>query len=155
MMPIKVVFVCLGNICRSPMAEGVFQHMVEQAGLSDRIQVDSCGTGHWHIGEEPHFGTQRTLARHGIPYKHRARQLCAADLTEAEYLIAMDSENLSSLRRVGPSKAHVALLLDFAKEVETVDVPDPYYNGRFDEVYDLVVRGCQGLLAHIREKEGF
>lgn len=134
------------------MAEGVFRRMVEQAGLSDQIEVDSCGTGAWHVGEAPHFGTQRTLARHGINYTHKARQICPADLAEADYLIAMDSENLASIKRFGSTGAEVRLLLDYAKNVETVDVPDPYYTQRFDEVYDLVVRGCQGLLDHIRQK---
>jgi protein-tyrosine phosphatase len=106
----------------------------------------------WHIGEEPHFGTQRTLARHSIKYQHRARQLCAADLADADYLIAMDSENLASIRRLGPTDAHVALLMDFAKDVETVDVPDPYYSGRFDEVFSLVVKGCRGCRAIERRK---
>lgn len=153
-MPVKVVFVCMGNICRSPMAEAVFRHLVDQAGLSDRIMVDSCGTGGWHVGEPPHRGTQQVLAQHGIQYAHQARQLCAADLHDADYLIAMDSENLRGIRRIGHTNAELGLLLDYARGEETVEVPDPYNTGRFDEVYNLVLKGSRGLLAHIRQKHG-
>jgi protein-tyrosine phosphatase len=135
------------------MAEGVFAHMVREAGLQEQITVDSCGTGGWHAGEAPHPGTQDVLARHGITYQHQARQLQRDDLASADYLIAMDSENLASIRRLGSTGAEVALLLDFARGVETVSVPDPYYSGRFEEVYDLVVAGCQGLMEHIRRQQ--
>jgi protein-tyrosine phosphatase len=153
-MAVKVVFVCLGNICRSPMAEGVFKHLVKQAGLEDKISIDSCGTGGWHIGEAPHVGTQKVLAKHGIDYRHQARQLHSVDYDEANYLIAMDSDNLRDIMRAGTGGAEVAKLLDYAKGIEEADVPDPYYTGRFDEVYDLVLAGSKGLLAHIRHKEG-
>jgi protein-tyrosine phosphatase len=153
-MPVKVVFVCLGNICRSPMAEGVLRHLVKQAGLDQQIVVDSCGTGGWHVGEEAHVGTQQVLSKHGMSFRHSARQLCEADFDEADYLIAMDSENLRGIKRFKNTDAEVGLLLDFAKSVEESDVPDPYYTGRFDEVFDLVKSGCEGLLAHIRAKEG-
>lgn len=153
-MTVKVVFVCMGNICRSPMAEGVFAHLVKQAGLSHMIEVDSCGTGSWHIGESPHRGTQRMLAQAGIDYRHHARQLSHADLQEADYLIAMDSENLRAIQRFGRTDAKVGLLLDYAKGVEASDVPDPYYTDRFEEVYELVEAGCRGLLEHIRRTEG-
>src|SRR5437762_1508755 len=103
-MSVRVVFVCLGNICRSPMAEGVFRHLVKEAGLQDKIEVDSCGTGSWHIGEPAHSGTQRVLAKHGMDYKHEARQLCNADLTDADYLVAMDSDNLRGIRRLGATQ---------------------------------------------------
>ena len=153
-MTVKVVFVCLGNICRSPMAEGVFRHLVKQAKLENIIEVDSCGTGSWHIGESPHVGTQKVLATHHIEYYHRARQLCAADLSNADYLIAMDSDNLHDIKRQGSVHGEVGLLLDYAKGVEESDVPDPYYTGQFNEVYNLVEAGCKGLLEHIRHKEG-
>lgn len=153
-MPVKVVFVCLGNICRSPMADGVLRHLIHEAGLDSKIVVDSCGTGAWHIGEAPHNGTQKVLTKNGITYRHKARQLCAADFEEADYLIAMDSDNLRDIQRTGHTDAEVALLLDFAKGIEEADVPDPYYTGRFDEVYDLIKAGCEGLLEHILQKEG-
>ncbi len=152
-MTVRVVFVCLGNICRSPMAEGVFRHLVKEAGLEDRIQIDSCGTGGWHVGEPPHRGTQLILRQHGIDYQHRARQIDARDLRDADYLIAMDMENLDNIRRLGPTDAEVGLLLDYAEGLTVREVPDPYYNGRFEEVYRLVEAGARGLLKHIREKE--
>src|SRR5262245_34016396 len=120
-MPVKVIFVCLGNICRSPMAEGVFRHLIKQAGLERSIVVDSCGTGDWHVGEEAHKGTQRVLATHGMSFRHSARQLCNADFDEADYLIAMDSDNLRGVKRFKNTDAEVALLLDFAKNIEESD----------------------------------
>jgi protein-tyrosine phosphatase len=151
---IQVTFVCQGNICRSPMAEGVFRYLVEQTGLSSQIAVDSCGTGPWHVGERPHRGTQKVLRQHGIDYDGRARQLAPADFARADYLIALDSENLHILRRRDSTAAETGLLLDYADGVRERDVPDPYYSGGFGYVYELVEAGCRGLLAHIRDKEG-
>ena len=153
-MPLRVVFVCLGNICRSPMAEAIFKDMVDNAGLADEIVVDSVGTGNWHVGERPHPGTQEVLRAHSISFDHRARQIQASDLQGADYLIAMDRSNLADIRRLGPTDAEVGLLLDYAEGVDETDVPDPYYSGGFDRVYRLVEAGCRGLLQHIREKEG-
>lgn len=152
-MPVHVVFVCMGNICRSPMAEAVFQQMVQEAGLDDQVVVDSCGTGGWHAGEQPHPGTRAVLDKHRIPYHHHARQITRDDLTQAGFLIAMDNDNLSEIRRMGSTNAEVALLLDYAPDASVREVPDPYYSDRFDEVYDLVRAGCLGLLAHIRQEE--
>ena len=150
---VRVLFVCSGNICRSPMAEGVFQHMVDEAGLSEHIQVDSAGTGPWHVGESAHRGTQRELARHGIRYVGRSRQIGRHDMDRFDYVLAMDADNLSDLQymsRQGTS-AEVRLFLDYAPKAGRREVPDPYYNGRFAEVYDLVRKASEGLLAHIRE----
>lgn len=152
-MAINVTFVCLGNICRSPMAEAVFKNMVQQAGLEGQIRVSSCGTGGWHIGEKAHPGTQRVLRDHGIPGDHIARKLSSADLSMSNYLIAMDGENLEDIRRAGASQAEVGLLLSYAPHLGLRDVPDPYYTNRFEEVFRLVEAGCAGLLARIREKE--
>ncbi len=150
---ISVVFVCLGNICRSPMAEGVFRHMVEEAGLSDKIQVDSAGTSSWHIGETAHRGTRDILAKHGIQYQGRARRVRSDDYKDANYVIAMDRSNLADLRSYQPDHPKMYLLLDFANQVDRKDVPDPYYNGNFEEVYQLVEAGCSGLLEAIRVAE--
>jgi protein-tyrosine phosphatase len=151
---IRVLFVCSGNICRSPMADAVFRQMVADAGLSDRIDVDSAGTGSWHVGEAPHRGTMTILQQHNIPYDERARQFQSSDLSTFDYVLAMDSSHLSFMRRVGDNPpAEVAMFLSYANKVGTVqkaDVPDPYYNGGFDAVYSLVERGCKALLDHIR-----
>ena len=150
---IKVLFVCLGNICRSPMAEGVFQHLVKQAGLEDQIEVDSAGTGGWHVGDLAHPGTRKVLQKHNIPYDGRARQFTSSDLDQFDYVLAMDASNLANLQRY--HKGNVQLFLHYANQEGTVgdrEVPDPYYDGRFDEVYDLVSKGAAALLAHIREE---
>lgn len=168
---IRVLFVCAGNICRSPMAEAVFQYMVKQAGLSEQIQVDSAGTGAWYIGEQAHPGTLRILREKNIPYEGRARQLEIADLDRFNYILAMDRENLAHIMRLANrsersardkldrfySTAHrpeIGLFLSYANRaglVEETEVPDPYYDGRFSLVYDLVSQGCAALLAHIRK----
>ena len=153
-MAVKVLFVCLGNICRSPMAEAVFQKMVDEAGLSDRIIVDSVGTGSWHVGEKAHQGTRRVLAQHGIDYNGRARQVRSSDIDQQTYVVAMDQSNLNDLQRNFGQHPRLYRLLDFASQNEVRDVPDPYYNDNFEYVYQLVADGCAGLLATIRAQEG-
>lgn len=150
---VRVLFLCLGNICRSPMAEAVFSQLVQEAGLADQITVDSAGTGSWHIGEAPHRGTQRILRQKGIDYTGRARQITAADLTPDTYVIAMDRSNISDLRRQVGDHDRVYLLLDFAEHTTQREVPDPYYTGNFEAVYNMVADGCRGLLAAIRKWE--
>lgn len=153
-MPVNVLFVCLGNICRSPMAEGVFQKMVDEAGLSDQIKVDSAGTGSWHVGERAHRGTQRILRQHGIDYNGRARQVSAADIQDDTYVVAMDESNMNDLRRKFGDHDRLYRLLDFASGTDEKNVPDPYYTNNFEYVYQLVEDGCRGLLATIRQEEG-
>jgi len=153
---IKVLFVCLGNICRSPMADGVFQQMVKDAGLDDQIMVDSAGTSRYHIGETAHSGTLNILKEHGVDYRGRARQLRKEDLHLFDYVLAMDKSNLSNIQAITSvvdETATVGMFLQYAHDagtVDTLEVPDPYYDNRFDAVYDLVSKGSQALLDHIR-----
>lgn len=153
-MIIKVTFVCLGNICRSPMADGVFQEMVNEAGLQDRILVDSAGTSSYHVGEQAHRGTRSELKKHGIGYNGRSRQINNTDNNPNTYLIAMDESNLSDLNRAFGQREKTYRLLDFATQNNEKNVPDPYYVGGFDYVYNLVEDGCAGLLEFIRQEEG-
>jgi protein-tyrosine phosphatase len=153
-MTLKVLFVCLGNICRSPMAEAVFQKMVDEAGLSSQVQVDSAGTGSWHVDERPHYGTRQVLIKHGITYNGRARQITQKDMTASDtYIIAMDQGNVTDLQLRFGQHPNLYRLLDFAQKTDERNVPDPYYTGKFDEVYQLVKDGCRGLLATIQEQE--
>ncbi len=137
------------------MAAAVFQHLVDQAELSAQIEVDSAGIGNWHVGQPPHYGTRKVLQRQGIMYSGRARQITLADLHTADYLVAMDADNADALRRLDRSEAlerKLFLLLDFAPQGTSRDVPDPYFENNFDEVHQLIEAGCQGLLEHIRTK---
>ncbi len=152
---IRVLFVCLGNICRSPMAEGVFQYMVDEAGLSDDILVDSAGTGSWHVGEQAHSGTRQVLRQNDIPYNGRSRKFTRQDFDNFDYILAMDRSNerdIRALLRGDETDAEIRLFMSFAPETGVEEVPDPYYKGRFDFVYELVSKASAGLLAHIREQ---
>ncbi|MCB9076098.1 MAG: low molecular weight phosphotyrosine protein phosphatase [Anaerolineaceae bacterium] len=154
---INVLFVCLGNICRSPMAEAVFNHLVEQEGLSSQFHIDSVGTASYHVGEPAHRGTRRVLADHGINSTCISRQINRRDLETADYIVAMDRSNVSDLQYTSRGldiDGRLSLLLGFAPGVSRQDVPDPYYSGNFEETYQLVDAGCRGLLAHIRQEQG-
>ena len=147
----SVLFVCLGNICRSPLAEGVFQHLVDEAGASDRFEIDSAGTGAWHVGERPDARAEMVASQHGVHLDSRARQVTNEDLTQFDYIIAMDRENLRKLERMAGatgSEAHISLLRDFDEDGDGDEVPDPYYGGAsgFEVVYEMVHRSCQRLL---------
>ena len=152
--PIRVLFVCTGNICRSPMAEAVFAHLVQQAKLSDRIQSDSAGTIGYHKGERADIGTLRVLEQNHIPYNGRARQLQAADLADFDYLVAMDDTHLTAIKVLGQSSGRVVRLLDYLPDQPLREVPDPYASGAFDLVYALVQPSCVSLLAAIRRENG-
>lgn len=152
---VHVLFVCLGNICRSPMAEAVFRDMVRKEGLDGRIEVDSAGTGNWHIGNPPHIGTRKRLDQAGISYEGiRARQVHDHDFVTFDYIVGMDESNMEDLRRLSPEpKARVLKLLDLVPDGKGKDVPDPYFTGNFDETYELVTAGCRALLDKIKAEK--
>jgi len=152
---VQVLFVCLGNICRSPTAEGVFRHLVEREGLTDSITIDSAGTGAWHIGDPPDSRAQATAHQRGIDLSgQRARQVADGDFTRFDYVIAMDRSNHVTLTALAPpgTRDRIRLFLDFAPEIGEREVPDPYYGGPdgFDIVLDMVEAASRGLLGDIR-----
>jgi len=152
--PIKILFVCMGNICRSPMAESVFKHHVKQAGLDGSIATDSAGTHDYHVGEPPDRRAQRAASRRGYDLSAlRGRQVSRGDFGEFDYLLAMDETNLRALERMCPSRhAHkLKLFMTFSTGEALREVPDPYYGGEqgFERVLDMVEQAAQGLLRHL------
>ncbi|TFB13909.1 low molecular weight phosphotyrosine protein phosphatase [Filobacillus milosensis] len=150
---VKVLFVCLGNICRSPMAEAVFSDLVNKKGLDDKFVVDSAGVADYHVGEAPHEGTVSKLEEHGINSNGlTARQVEQVDFDHFDYIIAMDDDNIEDLNKIlsSESKAIVKKLLDYFPDGGKANVPDPYFTGDFDETYQLVSNACKNLLDDIR-----
>jgi protein-tyrosine phosphatase len=157
---ISVCFVCLGNICRSPTAEGVMRFLVEEASLADRIEIGSAGTAGYHTGDLPDRRSRAAALRRGIELTSRARQFAMKDWERFDYVLAMDGENYDVLARQAPSPAarsRLRLLREFdAKSPPKAGVPDPYYGGEdgFEHVLDLCEAACAGLLEHIRREHG-
>ena len=158
-MKVSVLFVCLGNICRSPSAEGVFRHLVESEGLGDAIFIDSAGTGAWHVDSPPDRRAQAEARRRGIDIGNlRGREVAGNDFERFDYVIAMDDDNHHSLLRLCPRGREDRLhyMLDFGPRTGRRNVPDPYYGGPegFALMFDLIEGAVAGLLADIREKKG-
>lgn len=153
---IGVLFVCLGNICRSPIAEGVFLHKINERRVAARFSVDSAGTGGWHAGEPADSRAQAAARRMGVTLVSRARQVRREDFDRFHYLIAMDQSNIENLLDLGAPSDRTHLLLDFAPGQRMREVPDPYYGGEdgFDTVFRLVDLGCTGLLDELARKHG-
>jgi protein-tyrosine phosphatase len=156
---LRICFVCLGNICRSPTAEGVMRKLVEEAGLEDQIEIDSAGTGDWHTGELADPRTRAAASRRGLELTHLARQFTRADLDRYDLVIAMDGANLRHLRYMAGDRTapELRLLRSFDRSAPAgAEIPDPYSGGPrgFEEVLDQCERACAGLLAHARERLG-
>jgi protein-tyrosine phosphatase len=153
---IRICFVCLGNICRSPTAEAVMHHLLAREGLQGRVSVESAGTGDWHVGEPRDRRSQAVGRERGIPLSGRAQQFTAADFDRFDHVVAMDRSNRDDLLRMARTpadRAKVSLLRAFdPKAPADADVPDPYYGGPrgFDEVFDICEAACAGLIDHLR-----
>jgi protein-tyrosine phosphatase len=156
---VKVLFVCMGNICRSPTAHGVFRELVQREGLANHIEIESAGTHAYHVGEAPDRRAQETARRRGVELSDlRARQVEHGDFHAFDYVLAMDESNYQNLTRVCPAgmDERIRLFMDFAPQMDTREVPDPYYGGAsgFEHVLDLVETAAAGLLEEIRRQHG-
>lgn len=156
-MTVRVLFVCLGNICRSPMAEGVFRKLVTEAGYADRVRIDSAGTHAYHLGEPPDARALAATARRGVDIGTlRGRRAAREDIERHDYVLAMDDENYAHLRALAPAghEHKVRLFLEFASRTGSRAVPDPYFGGPsgFDSVLDMIEDAAEGLLAEIRRR---
>lgn len=154
---VKVLFVCLGNICRSPTAHAVFRQLVREQNLEDLIEIDSAGTAAFHIGKSPDERSTQVARGRGIEMKDlRARKVDFGDFIVYDYILAMDESNYSNLRDLALPEHFdkISMFLDFAEDWDEREVPDPYYGGSegFDRVFDMVTDASEGLLRHIQEK---
>jgi protein-tyrosine phosphatase len=154
----RLLFICLGNICRSPMAEGVFRRVAEEEGVADRFEIDSAGMGEWHIGQAPDTRAQAAALNRGMDISTQsARQVTQADFDRFDLLLAMDGSNFAELTQLAPKSARhkVRRFLDYAPHLSTQDVPDPFYGGSegFDHALDLIEEAARGLLAELLAAE--
>jgi protein-tyrosine phosphatase len=154
----RLLFVCLGNICRSPMAEGVFRRVAEEEGLIDRFEIDSAGLGDWHIGQAPDHRAQKAARSRGVDISDQsARQVVDEDFDRFDLLLVMDRSNYAELKARAPHEARAKIrpFLDFAPHVGTKDVPDPFFGGAegFDRALDLIEAAARGLLASLAGEE--
>ena len=154
----SVMFICLGNICRSPAAEGILKHQAAKQGLNLDLRVESCGIGGWHIGESPDIRTQEAAKNRGIVLSSRAKKFDPSFLQEFDLILAADSEVLHDLYRHAKTpeqKAKIHLINDFSEYYKGQDIPDPYYRGEagFDLVMDMLEDACQGILEHLSKKQ--
>lgn len=159
MNTVKVLFVCMGNICRSPTAQGVFEKLVDEHALSGQIQIDSAGTHAYHVGEPPDVRAAEAARRRGVNLdQQRARRFSAEDFDEFDYVLAMDSSNYADMSAVCPPEhsARLRLFLEFTPVPGATEVPDPYYGGAtgFERVLDMIEAASAGLLAEIRQQHG-
>lgn len=159
MNPIRVCFVCLGNICRSPTAEAVFLHRLEEAGVRERFVVDSAGTSGHHDGERAHRETRAEASRRGIEVPSLSRKFVAGDFADFDLVLAMDRSNQQDLLALAPdeaARAKVKMFRDYdPASPGGASVPDPYYEGGFDHVFDICDAAAAGLLADLRARHGF
>ena len=156
---VRILFVCMGNICRSPTAHAVFERLIEAEGLADRVEVDSAGTHAYHVGEAPDPRARETAQRRGLSMDHlRARKVTPADLETFDLVVAMDQANLDELAQICPSghEEKLTLFMRFAPHFGRDEVPDPYYGGPngFELVFDMVEEASRGLLEHLRRQYG-
>lgn len=152
---VRVLFVCMGNICRSPIAQGVLENVLRREGLQDEVSVDSAGTGAWHVGSPPDERAQRSASLRGLDLSaQRARRISPEDCDAFDYILTMDEDNYRAVASLCRGSAVVRPFLDFAHDSPEREVPDPYYGGPegFDHVLDLVEEASEGLLADIRER---
>jgi len=154
----KVLFICLGNICRSPLAEGIFISKVKEKGLEDVIEVDSCGTSKYHIGEQPDPRTRENAEQNGLKLNHQARQFHKEDFRKFDYLIPMDQANLDCISRLDQTDSFgdkITLMRNFDQNDKGADVPDPYFGGEegFQNVFDILERSTSDLLDFIIEEQ--